>query len=420
MKKIDALKELKWRGIINNITDEEKLVNLLNSDKDYGIYCGFDPSFKSLHLGNYVMIRILKIFKKYGVKTIAVIGGATGMIGDPSGKSEERNLLDIDTVLNNIKCVEIQLKKYTNADIIFNNADIWINMNIVTFLRDIGKNFNVNTMLEKDIVKNRLETGISYSEFTYSILQSYDWVELYKKYNIAIQCGGSDQWGNLTAGTNLFRKLYGENHNAVGLTINLLLKSDGKKFGKSEKGAIYFDKDITSVYQMYQFLINQADNDLEKLFKFFTDFNENEINEILKKHFENPKLRYGQNCLADAIVNDIHGKEELMNAKKISKLMFEEKYNELTINELDDVFKNYDVSEIELKNENIVDFLKNTNTILSNREIRTLIEQKGLKINGNIVESFDLIIDQNLFINKKYLLIKKGKKNFYVFKLKNI
>lgn len=418
MKKIDVLKELQWRGIINNITDEGKLVRLLSSSEDFAIYCGFDPSFRSLHLGNYVMMRILKIFKKYGVKTVALVGGATGMIGDPSGKSQERNLLDQDVVLNNIKSIEKQLKQYTNADIIFNNADIWTNMNIVTFLRDIGKNFNVNTMLEKDIVKNRLETGISYSEFTYSILQSYDWIELYKKYNVLIQCGGGDQWGNITAGTNLFRKIYGDNHNAVGLTINLLLKSDGKKFGKSEKGAIYFDKDITSPYQMYQFLINQADGDLDKLFKFFTDFNEDEIKNILENHNSNPKLRIGQNKLAESILLDIHGKDEYEKAKNISKLMFDEKYNDLTINELNDVLKNYELIEIKLEDDNIVDFLKKQNVIPSNREIRTLIEQKGIKLNGTIVDSFDLIINKDVLLKDKYILIKKGKKNFFAFKVK--
>lgn len=418
MKKVDVLKELEWRGIINNITDKQKLIDLLKSNDDFGIYCGFDPSFKSLHLGNYVMIRILKMFKKYGIKTVALVGGATGMIGDPSGKSQERNLLDEQVVLNNIKCIEEQLKKYTNADIIFNNAEIWTNMNIVKFLRDIGKNFNVNTMLEKDIVKNRLETGISYSEFTYSILQSYDWIELYKRFNVSIQCGGGDQWGNITAGANLFRKLYGENHKAVGLTINLLLKSDGKKFGKSEKGAIYFDKNITSPYQMYQFLINQADADVEKLFKFFTDYNENEINALIKEHSENPRLRIAQNKLAEAIVCDVHGRDEYEKAIKISRLMFDERYDELSLDELDDVLKNYEVVEVDINNENIVDFLKNTNTIPSNREIRTLIEQKGLKINGNVVEDDKLVIKNELLLKDKYLLIKKGKKNFFVFKKK--
>ncbi len=418
MKKIDALKELQWRGIINNITDEAKLNELLNSDEDIAIYCGFDPSFRSLHLGNYVMMRILKIFKRYGVKTVALVGGATGMIGDPSGKSQERNLLDQSVVLENIKGISEQLKKYTNADIIFNNADIWMNMNVVSFLRDIGKNFNVNTMLEKDIVKSRLEVGISYSEFTYSILQSYDWIELYKKHNVCIQCGGQDQWGNVTAGTNLFRKLYGENHKAVGLTINLLLKEDGKKFGKSEKGAIYFDPTITSPYEMYQFLINQPDEVLDRLFKFFTDFNEQEIKDILATHEADKRLRTGQHALAKAIMTDVHGEKEYERCKAISKIMFEEKYHELSAAELDAALSGYDMIDVSINNETVVEFLKNNNIIPSNREIRTLIEQKGLRINGVLIEDPELTITKDMLCHNKYLLVKKGKKNFFVLKVK--
>lgn len=416
MKKENILKELRWRGIINNITDENKLISLLNSEKDYGIYCGFDPSYKSLHLGNYVMIRILKMFKNYGIKTVALIGGATGMIGDPSGKSEERNLLDDSIVLENIKHIKKQLQEYATPDLIFNNSEIWSNINVIQYLRDIGKNFNVNTMLEKDIVKNRLEVGISYSEFSYSILQSYDWIQLFKLHNIAIQCGGSDQWGNITAGTNLFRKEFGEEHAAVGLTINLLLKADGKKFGKSENGAIYFDKKITSPYEMYKFLINQADNDLDKLFKFFTDYSEEEIKNILNEHILNPKLRHGQNILAKSILTDIHGIEEYEKSKKISKIMFEETYWDLDKQELDDALMNYDVIKLKLNNENVIEFLKNNNIIPSNREIRTLIEQKGLKINGKLIIDENLLITEQMLINNKYLLVKKGKKNFFVLK----
>ncbi len=419
MKKLDVLQELRWRGIINNITDEKKLELLLSSQDDFAVYCGFDPSFRSLHLGNYVMMRILKLFKKYNIKTVALVGGATGMIGDPSGKSQERNLLSQDVVLENIKGISAQLKKYTNADIIFNNADIWCQMNVVEFLRDVGKNFNVNTMLEKDIIKSRLEVGISYSEFTYSILQSYDWLQLFKRHHVCIQCGGSDQWGNITAGTELFRKIYGPDHQAVGLTINLLLKEDGKKFGKSEKGAIYFDPEITSPYEMYQFLINQNDNDLDKLFKFFTDFNENEIKEILSQHQSNPKLRYGQQMLAKAIVCDVHGNEEFEKCQKISVMMFNEQYQDLPLVELDKVLSSYDVIDVDITNETIIEFLKNHQIIDSNREIRTLIEQKGLKVNGSLVENETLVIDKKMLIHNKYLLIKKGKKNFFVIRAKN-
>lgn len=412
--KSDILKELKWRGIINNITDENKLIKILNSKEDVGVYCGFDPSFKSLHLGNYVMVKVLSWFKKYGIKTIAVVGGGTGMIGDPSGKSQERNLLSAKEIKNNIDNISNQLKKLTHADIIFNNAEIWEKMSVIDFLRDVGKNFNINTMLEKDIVKNRLETGISFTEFSYSILQSYDWIILYQKYHVCIQCGGSDQWGNLTAGTNLFRKLYGEEHQAVGITINLLLQSNGKKFGKSEKGAIYFDKEVTSCYEMYQFLINQNDDDLLKLFYFFSDYNQKEINEIIKQHQLNPKIRYGQKQLASLVISDIHGQDELKNCERLSKIMFNEEYASLTIKELDDIFKNYETIKFNTINIKLIELLKNFHIIPSNREIRTLIEQKGLKINGNLIEDENLLVDNKFLIHNKYLLIKKGKKNFFI------
>lgn len=414
MKKQDILKELKWRGILSNITDEDKFVSIANDIKNYGIYVGFDPSYKSLHLGNYVMIRILKLFKEYGFKTLALVGGATGMIGDPSGKSNERNLLGNEIVLKNTNCIINQLKTYAKPDIIFNNAKIWSEMNVISFLRDVGKLFNVNTMLEKDIVKSRLDVGISYSEFSYSILQSWDWVLLFKNYNIAIQCGGSDQWGNITAGTTIFRKLYGEESKVAGITINLLTKSDGKKFGKSEKGAIYLDKEITSVYSMYQFLINQADNDLDKLFKFFTDFSKEEIEKIIKLHQDNPKERLGQKKLTETIISDIHGKEEYLKAKEIANLLFKQEYNKMNLEQLDRAFESHEKIQAKLENIKLIDFLKNNNIFSSNREIRTLIEQKGLKINGISADNENQIIDESIILHNKYILIKKGKKNFFV------
>lgn len=418
MNKKDVFKELEWRGIINNFTDKQKLIDLANSSDDYGIYVGFDPSFHSLHLGNYVMIRILKIFKKYGWKTVGVIGGATGMIGDPSGKSVERKLLDEKQVLENIKGIQKQIKFLAEPNIIFDNKDIWLKINVVEYLREIGKLFQVNRMLEKDIVKSRLENGISYSEFSYSILQSWDWITLFKLHNIAIQCGGSDQWGNITAGVDVFRKTYGDNHKAAGITINLLLKKDGKKFGKSEEGALYLNKDITNPYQVFQFLINQQDEDLEKLFKFFTDYDEKKIIKILDEHQKNPKKRLGQHKLTQTIMDDIYDLDEYNHSLKIAKLFFEEKYNSLLKEEIDFLFNDKQKIFTNLVGENIVDQLNNFDVFSSKREIREFLNSGAIKINGRKINDQTLITKKDCFFDE-YLILKKGKKTFYLISLSN-
>ncbi|MGL4343148.1 MAG: tyrosine--tRNA ligase [Metamycoplasmataceae bacterium] len=416
MKKEDVLKELEWRGILNNITDKNKLIKNANSNLDYGIYIGFDPSFKSLHLGNYVQIRILKIFKKYGWKTVALIGGATGMIGDPSGKKSERKLLDAKEVHNNIKGIETQLIKYVDdPTMVFNNELIWSNMNVIEYLREIGKMFMINRMLEKDIVKSRLDSGISYSEFSYSLLQSYDWLYLLKKHNVALQCGGSDQWGNITAGIDMIRKSIGENHQACGLTINLLLKSDGTKFGKSESGAIYLDPAITSPYAMYHFLINQNDNDLEQLFKFFTDYSQKEIQQIIEEHKNDPKKRYGQKELTKSIMIDIHGEKEYLKCQEMALLFFEEKYLNIPENILTSVFDEKNRIKITWAlNENLIDILERTKLFKSKGEIRDLIKSKGLSINGNLINNEKELLKQDNIIHNKFLVLKKGKKNFFL------
>ena len=417
MKKEEVLKELKWREIINNITDEEKFMNLAKQNELHGIYIGFDPSFKSLHLGNYIMIRILKIFKKYGWKTIALVGGATGMIGDPSGKSTERNLLNDQIINDNIINIEKQLKSLSQVDIIFNNKEIWANMNVIQYLREIGKMFQINRMLEKDIIKNRLNTGISYSEFSYSILQSYDWSYLYKQKHATIQCGGSDQWGNITAGIDILRKTYGDKHNGVGLTINLLLNKDGKKFGKSESGAIYLDPNITSPYAMYHFLINQTDDDLKKLFNFFTDYNQLEIQIILKKHFQKPKERIGQKKLAKAIISDIHGHEIFEKCEEIAALLFQNEYSKIPQIILEEIFDEKNKISIDFTSDTIINSLDKTKIFKSKREIREFINLKAIHINGEIIINENAFYDKKKALHGQYLVLKKGKKKFFLIKI---
>lgn len=404
---------LKTRGIINKISDEQKFQNAIA--KKQGIYIGFDPSFKSLHLGNYIQIHLLNVFAKYGVPTYAIVGGATGAIGDPSWKKQERALLDIKQLNFNIECLTKQIKKLTSVKEVINNASFYKNMTIFGFLRNAGKLINVNYLLEKDIIARRLESGISYAEFSYNIIQGYDFLWLYQNKGVAIQCGGSDQWGNITTGLEMIRKTH-EQANAVGITINLLTKADGTKFGKSEKGAIYLDSSITSPYEMYQFILNQADENLQKMYYFFSDLSIDEINALLAKHKQNPSLRLGQKMLAKEIIQLIHGLDAYNQCLKISDALFNNKLSELSLVELDACLQPYDpiVVSSPIK---LVDFLLNNNTgITSKRTIRDLIKDKTLLINNQPINDENILLTQQDAYFHKYTVIKKGKKNYFIIK----
>ncbi|MGL5522199.1 MAG: tyrosine--tRNA ligase [Metamycoplasmataceae bacterium] len=417
MQKEDIIKELKWRGLISNITDEKKLLNIIKKNNDFAIYVGFDPSFKSLHLGNYVMIRILKMFKKYGFRTIALVGGGTGMIGDPSGKNSERNLLNKEQVLFNSEAIAKQIKKYSDSDEIFNNIDIWSKMSVVEFLRDVSKSFQVNRMLEKEIVKNRLSDGISYTEFSYSILQSYDWKVLYETKNVFVQIGGSDQWGNITAGTDFIRKVYGDKNNAVGLTINLLLKKDGKKFGKSESGALYLDREITNPFEIYQYIIKQDDSDLEKLFKFLTSYNEKEIKEILLEHVKDPKKRFAHKKIAENIITEIHSKQDFLKCEETAVFLFKEDYKNIEEKTLLSLFHKENHFKLEDANKPIIEILNELKIFSSKREIREFFGTNSITINGEKTSDYNFIYKKEDLINSKYLILKKGKKTFILIEL---
>lgn len=410
---MDLIKYLKERGIINNITDEKKLQNAI--DKKLGIYIGFDPSFRSLHLGNYIQINLLNLFAKHGVPTYAIIGGATGRIGDPSGKKAERALLDFSVLDNNIIGVTKQLQKLTKAKVI-NNYQIYKDMSLFDFLRNVGKLINVNYLLEKDIIRNRLETGISYAEFSYNLIQGYDFLWLYENHHIAIQCGGSDQWGNITTGLEMIRKVHGEDAQACGMTINLLTKSDGTKFGKSEKGAVYLDPTITSPYEMYQFILNQADADLPKMFNFFSDLTNKEIDALLSKHNENKGARLGQKTLAKELITKIHGPEAYDLCLKISDALFYGKFDTLSLEELDICAKQFNPIVLD-KDTIITDFLISNNIAGSKRIIRELIAAKTLLVNGkDVSENYTLNKKDSYF--GKYTIVKKGKKNYFMIQWK--
>lgn len=408
--------DLQWRGLINSVTNEEKLVQFIKNKK--AAYVGFDPSAASLHLGNYVMIMMARRLNMAGVKTYALVGGATGMIGDPSGKSSERNLLDEKTVLENKKAIVIQLKKYATENII-DNYDHFKNMNFLTFLRDIGKFVNINYLLEKEIIKSRLETtGLSYTEFSYNLIQSYDFLQLYQNLDVHMQIGGSDQWGNITAGIELIRKIVGDNNGAVGLTVNLLTNSEGKKFGKSEKGAIYLDKTMTSPYEMYQYLLNQSDSDVIKLLKVFTLLSKQEIESIESQHFANPTARIAQNALANYVVKDIHNEEELNNAIEISKKLFGGDISNLKASDLKLALNNVQSCDVEESQYNVVDFLVAGKVVASKTQAREVISSGGILINGKKVIDLQEIVKKEEAFDNEFTVIRKGKKNYFLVKWK--
>ena len=363
------------------------------------------------------MINILNIFDKFNIKTFALIGGATGRIGDPSGKKNERKLLDLSLIENNIICIKKQLNKLTNSKIV-NNYDFYKNLTFIDFLRDVGKKFTLNYLLEKEIIKTRLESGISFAEVSYNLIQGNDFLKLYENNNVGIQIGGSDQWGNITTGLELIRKKYGENASACGMTINLLLKNDGSKFGKSDKGAIYLDKQITSVFEMYQFFINQDDGELKKLFMFFTILDIEEIDKTLHEHEKNKTLRYGQKKLAEIVITKIHGYESFKQCLKISNALFNNEFDHLTLNELDLCFKQF-ISFPMDKEIKLYDFLVKNEIIKSKRVFKELIATNSLFVNQKKIENYEFVLTiKNSYFNK-YTVVKKGKKNYYIIVWKN-
>ncbi len=401
---------LKQRNFINKISDEKKVLQTLKEGK--GVYIGFDPSFKSLHLGNYIMINILNIFDKFNIKTFALIGGATGRIGDPSGKKNERKLLELERIENNITCIKKQLHKLTNSEII-NNYDFYKNLTFIDFLRNVGKKFTLNYLLEKETIKTRLESGISFAEVSYNLIQGNDFLKLYENNNVGVQIGGSDQWGNITTGLELIRKKYGENTSACGITINLLLKNDGSKFGKSDKGAVYLDDQITPTFEMYQFFINQEDQELKKLFMFFTLLEVEKIDEILQKHEKNKTLRFGQRKLAEIVITKIHGHKAYEQCLKIANALFIGEFNRLTLQELDLCFKQF-ISFPLMKEVKLCDFLVGNKIIESKRVFRELIASNSLFVNQAKIENYEFMLTRENSYFNKYTIVKKGKKNYYI------
>ena len=412
---INVIDDLNYRGLIKEYSNEENVHKLFESKQT--IYCGFDPSASSMHIGNFVMISILMRLQRAGHKIIALVGGGTGMIGDPSGKSKERNLLTPDKVEENTNAIKKQLERFIDLSdpekgMILNNYDWLGKVSLLEYLRDTAKFFPVNYMLSKDIVKSRLDAGISLTEFCYMTLQSYDFKYLHDKYGVNIQIGGNDQWGNLTAGLDFIRKTEGDEEKVECMTAHLITRSDGKKFGKSEEGALFLDRNLTSPYKLYQFFINQSDEDSVKYLKVFTFLPKEEINEIEKEHLANLGARIAQKRLAYEVVKIVHSEEDAEEAKKMSEVLFSNNFSSLKEESLKELFAN---SKIEVKEkmklEDLLIFIKAAS---SKREAREFIKNNAVSVNG--IKTNDALkeFDKEDALFNKYLVVKRGKKNYYL------
>ncbi len=392
-------------------------------------YIGFDPTSDSLHIGSLVQIMILVHFQQCGHKPIALVGGATGMVGDPSGKSEERNLLDEDTIRHNLQGIKKQLEKFLDFDSvnkaeIVNNYDWFKNMTFLEFIRDVGKHITVNYMMAKESVKKRLENGMSFTEFSYQLVQGYDFYRLYKDKNCLIQMGGSDQWGNIVTGTELIRRIDGGTAYAV--TTPLLKKADGSKFGKTEGGNVWLDKTKTSPYKFYQYWINASDEDAANYIKLFTLKTQEEIKQLIDEHQKAPHLRLLQKELAKDITIRVHSEDDYLQAVKASEILFG-KSNKDELAQLDektflDVFEGVPHAELPVSDfENglsVIELLAaKTGFLKSNGEARRALKENSISINKEKINN-DITIDTSFLINNKYLLLQRGKKNYFLVKVK--
>lgn len=422
---MNFVEELKFRGMIHDIMP--KTEDYLNNNKVSG-YIGFDPTSDSLHIGSLVQIMTLVHFQRHGHKPYVLLGGATGMVGDPSGKSKERNLLDTKELDKNINSIKKQLSRFLKFDsseneaVVVNNKDWFENFNFLDFIRDVGKHITVNYMMSKDSVKKRLETGISFTEFTYQLVQGYDFYWLYKNHNCLVQLGGSDQWGNIVTGTELIRRMDGGS--AYAITTPLVQKADGTKFGKTESGNIWLDPVKTSPYKFYQYWINSSDIDAENYIKIFTLHDKNKIEDLIAQHKENPGLRLLQNELGKYITSMIHGEEQYLMAKEASSILFmkgDEAVSALKSLSTDlflDIFEG--VPKTEISKEEIFNgipiidaLVEKSGFLKSNGEARRAINENSISLNKSKVK-LDTIINTKDLIDGKYLLLQRGKKNYFV------
>ncbi len=410
---MDLFDELKERGLIYQTSNDNEARKLLNQ-KGGLFFVGFDPTGPSLHIGSLLTIIFAKRLENAGLKPIILIGGATGMIGDPGGKSKERILQNEKTTRSYAVSIKKQLLKFYDPKIskMVNNYD-WIkNLSIIDYLRETGKHFNVNEMIRKESVAARLQTGISYTEFSYMVLQAYDFYILFKKYGCLLQIGGSDQWGNITAGIELTRKLAGEE--VIGITMPLITKTDGSKFGKSEGEAIWLDDKMTSPYHFYQFWLNADDRDILKMTDYFSLKPLDEIKKIKEASERNPEKREAQKALAKEMTILVHGEKAAERAEKISNLLFYGKIRELNETELKEAFGNLMGEKLnKFEQINIADFLVLSETSSSKRQAREDIENKAIELNGEKISDINYFIAKKDLLFNKYIIVKRGKKDYF-------
>jgi tyrosyl-tRNA synthetase len=413
---MNLIEELKWRGMVQDITPgtEEQLIKEMTS-----AYVGFDPTADSLHIGSLVPILLLKHLQLCGHKPYALVGGATGMVGDPSGKSEERNLLSEDVLNHNVKGIQSQLEKFLdfdaskpNAAEIVNNYDWFKDFSFLNFIRDIGKHIPVNYMLSKDSVKKRLDSdaGMSFTEFTYQLIQGYDFLHLHQTKNCKIQMGGSDQWGNIVTGAELIRRKCGGE--AFAFTCPLVTKADGGKFGKTEKGNIWLDPIKTTPYQFFQFWLNSSDIDAEKWIKMFTLLSKEEVFEVIDKHKKDESKRLLQRRLAEEVTKFVHGIDELKNVIQTTEKLFNGSEN-LSLEDLENMsgLVKFSCDNIDT---DVVSFLHDTTILSSKGEAKKMIKNGGVQINHKKVDNMEMKLDKSMLLHNKYLLVQRGKKNYFL------
>ena len=405
--------ELQYRGVVKDVAGEEELVKKLNDEK-ITFYWGTDPTADSLHIGHYSSLVTAKRLAMHGHHAILLVGGATGLIGDPR-PTAEREIISYEALNANVKKLEAQVKKLVGGNVeVVNNYDWTKDYDLISFLRDIGKYINVNYMLNKDIIARRLDTGITYAEFSYTLLQGYDFLHLFENKNCLLQAAGSDQWGNITTGIDLIRKKTGKE--AYGFTMPLVLDANGNKFGKSEGNALWLDINKTSAYELYQYLINASDELVESYLKVFTFLSKEEIEDVMAKHNEASHLRLAQKTLGFEVVKDIHGEEEANKAIKISEALFGGVVKELSLKDIEVAFKGVPSFEV---NEGItlIDLLVNNGVASSRREAREFLNAGSIIINDEKHQDENEIITKDIAIEGKILVIRRGKKKQFIAKI---
>ncbi|MGG0185542.1 tyrosine--tRNA ligase [Bacillus rhizoplanae] len=418
---MNIIDELEWRDAINQQTDAEGLRKLVE-EKKISLYCGVDPTGDSMHIGHLIPFMMMKRFQLAGHHPVILIGGATGTIGDPSGRQTERQLQTLEQVQHNVDALTAQMKKLFdfggNSEVkMVNNYDWTHEVSILEFLRDYGKNFSINNMLAKDIVASRLETGISFTEFTYQILQAMDFHHLYKHEDVQLQIGGSDQWGNITSGLDLIRKKEGSDAKVFGLTIPLLLKSDGTKFGKTAGGAIWLDPEKTTPFEFYQFWVNTDDRDVIRYLKFFTFLTKDRIDELAVKVQTEPHKREAQKVLAEEMTKFVHSENAFLQAVKITEALFSGDIKSLTADEIEQGFKDMPTFHAAKETKNIVEWLVDLGIEPSRRQAREDINNGAILMNGDKVTDVNTDVTVENSFDGRFIIIRKGKKNYSLVKL---